>query len=513
MKKKLYKPVAMLLALSLVIGSQLAGGTESVYGQEKEIAADELGATVTVTHTGPAIKLVAGETIPYQNYNGHSFSLEAGSDYTFGGIAWYNVTEGYQYMSGDKFKAGKARITITLQNAGKAFPDELAINFNGTTATWKGVATYYGIERKYNLEVEIEEKSGSGEVGAELTVTHTGPEIKLVAGETIPYQNYNGHSFSLEAGSDYTFGGIAWYNVTEGYQYMSGDKFKAGKVRITITLQNAGKDFPDQMMITFNGTASTWKGVTTYYGTERKYTLEVDITDGAKLSLSLARVEDIADRIYTGSPITPEVVVTYGTKTLVKDTDYTVTYENNINDGTAVVTVTGKGNYDGTVSKTFRIVKENAGDNPKEISKDNPAVNPQTNTSYRVISEKDLTACYLAPEDPGAANVVIPAGVNLNGRTYKVTEIAANAFKNNVKIKKVTIGKEIKKIGKNAFYGCKNLKTVSVQTTLLTKKTVGKNAFKKINAKAKVKVPKKKRREYKAIFKKAGVNGKKQKVS
>ena len=75
MKKKLYKPVAMLLALSLVIGSQLAGGTESVYGQEKEIAADELGATVTVTHTGPEIKLVAGETIPYQNYNGHSFSL------------------------------------------------------------------------------------------------------------------------------------------------------------------------------------------------------------------------------------------------------------------------------------------------------------------------------------------------------------------------------------------------------------------------------------------------------
>ena len=55
--------------------------------------------------------------------------------------------------------------------------------------------------------------------------------------------------------------------------------------------------------------------------------------------------------IHTGSALTPEVAVTG----LVKDTDYTIAYSDNVNIGTATVTVTGKGNYAGTVEKTFKI--------------------------------------------------------------------------------------------------------------------------------------------------------------
>lgn len=61
--------------------------------------------------------------------------------------------------------------------------------------------------------------------------------------------------------------------------------------------------------------------------------------------------------IYDGKAKTPTVTVKNDTATLVKDTDYTVEYSNNTNAGTATVTVTGIGNYTGTLTKTFTINK------------------------------------------------------------------------------------------------------------------------------------------------------------
>lgn len=58
---------------------------------------------------------------------------------------------------------------------------------------------------------------------------------------------------------------------------------------------------------------------------------------------------------YTGKAKTPSVTVTMGTTKLTADVDYTVTYSNNINTGTAKVTVKGKGLYGGTLTKTFTI--------------------------------------------------------------------------------------------------------------------------------------------------------------
>ena len=108
--------------------------------------------------------------------------------------------------------------------------------------------------------------------------------------------------------------------------------------------------------------------------------------------------------------------------------------------------------------------------------------------------------------------VTIPATIKSGKTTYKVTAIAAGALQNNKNVKSVKIGKNVKSIGKNAFAGCKNLKTVTIQTTSLTKKTVGADAFKDINAKAKIKVPGGKVKTYKAILKKCGVKGKKQTI-
>ena len=75
-----------------------------------------------------------------------------------------------------------------------------------------------------------------------------------------------------------------------------------------------------------------------------------------KCDISVAKAKK-----YTGKKLTPSVTVKYNNKTLKKDVDFTVSYKNNKNVGTATVVITGKGNYTGTVTKTFKI-------NPKGTS-------------------------------------------------------------------------------------------------------------------------------------------------
>lgn len=108
--------------------------------------------------------------------------------------------------------------------------------------------------------------------------------------------------------------------------------------------------------------------------------------------------------------------------------------------------------------------------------------------------------------------IVIPDQVTINGYTYKVTSIADNAFKNNKNITTVIIGKNIKRIGKKAFYGCKSLRNITIKTKLLKKNTVGSKAFTKAGSKnykkLKVKVPKKKLKLYKKILRKKGLSKK-----
>ena len=89
-----------------------------------------------------------------------------------------------------------------------------------------------------------------------------------------------------------------------------------------------------------------------------------------------------------------------------------------------------------------------------------------------------------------------------NGKTYKVTEIKDNAFKKFAKLKTVTLGKNIKTIGKNAFNGCKKLKTITFKGNSVKK--IGKSAFKNIYKKATFKCPKKKLNAYETLCRKAG---------
>ena len=122
-------------------------------------------------------------------------------------------------------------------------------------------------------------------------------------------------------------------------------------VKLGTTTLKSGTDYTVSYKNNKNaGTATvTIKGTGNYTGTVTK-TFKIN-----PASIAKATVSGLANKTYTGKAITQTPTVKLGTTTLKSGTDYTVTYKNNKNVGTATVTITGKGNYTGTVSKTFKI--------------------------------------------------------------------------------------------------------------------------------------------------------------
>jgi len=101
----------------------------------------------------------------------------------------------------------------------------------------------------------------------------------------------------------------------------------------------------------------------------------------------------------------------------------------------------------------------------------------------------------------GIKALSIPATIKYKGVTYKVTAISVNAVKGNKKIKSATIGANVKSVAAKAFNNCPKLKTVTIKSTKLTKKTASKKSFSKVNKKMVIKVPKKVKKTYAKIFK------------
>ncbi|MCI8562110.1 MAG: type I pullulanase [Lachnospiraceae bacterium] len=154
------------------------------------------------------------------------------------------------------------------------------------------------------------------------------------------------------------------------------------------------------------------------------------------------------------------------------------------------------------------LVRTGNANTPQETKVGTKIKDKNSNGIYRVTKTgKNGTVEYQKPLSQ-KGTVTIPKTIKADGKTYKVTSIAANTFKNSKKLAKVVIGSNVAKIGKNAFYGCKSLKNIVINTTKLKKATVGAKAFKGTPAKAVVKVPKGKLKTYKKILQAKGLNKK-----
>ena len=130
----------------------------------------------------------------------------------------------------------------------------------------------------------------------------------------------------------------------------------------TVTVKDGGTTIPaSEYTIVYNNNINAGNTATVtitdkaggnYTLSEKQQTFEI-----ARRSITVAEASSIADQTYTGSPITPSVSLAYSNMTLMENTDYTLSYSNHTNAGTATVTITGNGNYTGTKDITFNIKK------------------------------------------------------------------------------------------------------------------------------------------------------------
>lgn len=114
---------------------------------------------------------------------------------------------------------------------------------------------------------------------------------------------------------------------------------------------------------------------------------------------------------------------------------------------------------------------------------------------------------FKAPKS-GATSVTIPATITIDGYKFKVTAIAASAFSKNKTVTSVTIGKNVKTVGKKAFYYCSNLTELKINSTKFTATSVKASSFKGVSSKCVVTVPAAKKEAYKTILQNKGLSTK-----
>ncbi|GAB6395264.1 MAG: Ig-like domain-containing protein [Bacteroidales bacterium] len=174
------------------------------------------------------------------------------------------------------------------------------------------------------------------------------------------------------------------------------------------------------------GTATvTVTGKGNYTGSASKTFLIEDTTPPSPVQITAGWIDSIPPQTYTGNPLTPAVTVRDGSKTLTLNTDYTVAYTNNVNAGTATVTVTGMGNYTGSASRTFLIVKQIAASWIADIPPQTYTGNPLTpavvvmDGSKTLTLNTDYTVAYTNNVNAGTATVTVTGKGNYTGSASK----------------------------------------------------------------------------------------------
>lgn len=220
----------------------------------------------------------------------------------------------------------------------------------------------------------------------------------------------------------------------------------------------------------------------------------------AVTNISKTKISTLKTRAFTGKPLTQALTITYGGKKLVNGRDYTLTWKNNKNIGTASVTIKGKGKYNGSITKKFRItVQKNA-------------VYTVSRLKYK-ISNADTsgkgTVVFTGATDKAARKALtIPTTVKIGGKSFRVTAIGTSAMSGAKKLTTVKIGANIMTVGAKAFCGCSKLSNVTIFSTKLTTAKTGANAFKGIRSNCRFKVPASRVSAYKKLLRAKGAGPK-----
>lgn len=315
---------------------------------------------------------------------------------------------------------------------------------------------------------------------------------------------------------------------------IDGDIVAYGYERLTITSFNLEDAYMEDTIYTYDGTPKTPKLYTGNYhlkeckqldenylkieylsnviaGTATVRVSPISTSDehyiGSRVftfnilrkGINTVSIEAIPDATYTGSAIKPELTVKDGTTKLVENKDYVIDCSNNTNIGTATVTIHGIGNYEGTKTTTFKIVKG------KELAlsvSSIPAVTYSGNqfkpvvivkdaldSSKVLVLDKDYTVSYGENTLVGNGTVTIIGKGDYNSVVSKVFKInpkgtsinklskVSKAFTVKWKAQKIqTTGYQIRYSTKSGMSGAK---LVTVKSNKTTSKKISKLKAKK----------------------------------
>lgn len=425
------------------------------------------------TYTGKA--QTQSITVKYRNK-----TLKNGKDYTVSYQNNINAGTAYVIIKGKGSYSGTVKRSFTIKPAiiykqctfykiasqyytGSQIKPVPKIK-NGTTTLKNGTdftLTYQNNVNKGTAKVYIKGK-GNYSGSCSLTFSITARPVSTLK-ITVPSVTYNGkaqkpavtvkyNNYKFKNGADYTLSyknntkiGTATVTV-KGKGKLSGTKSVTFKINAK-PIKNAVITYNNSL--TYNGSTLS-PAVTVKYGnaTLKKntdytvaYSNNVNAGTGTititgkgiyggsvkktftikKLGISATAVSGTGNKVYTGSMIKPVPAVKVGGRTLKNGTDFTVSYKNNTEPGTATLKVTGKGNYSGSVSKTFKITARAINDVEVTVPDTvftGEQVKPDVVVSYgnyQFTNNSDYTLSFKDNVNIGTASVVVTGKNHLSG--------------------------------------------------------------------------------------------------
>lgn len=469
------------------------------------------------TYTGKA--QTQSITVKYRNK-----TLKNGKDYTVSYQNNINAGTAYVIIKGKGSYSGTVKRSFTIKPAiiykqctfykiasqyytGSQIKPVPKIK-NGTTTLKNGTdftLTYQNNVNKGTAKVYIKGK-GNYSGSCSLTFSITARPVSTLK-ITVPSVTYNGkaqkpavtvkyNNYKFKNGTDYTLSyknntkiGTATVTV-KGKGKLSGTKNVTFKINAK-PIKNAVITYNNSL--TYNGSTLS-PAVTVKYGnaTLKKntdytvaYSNNVNAGTGTititgkgiyggsvkktftikKLGISATAVSGTGNKVYTGSVIKPVPAVKVGGRTLKNGTDFTVSYKNNTEPGTATLKVTGKGNYSGSVSKTFKITARAINDVEVTIPDTvftGEQVKPDVVVSYgnyQFINNSDYTLSFKDNVNIGTASVVVTGKNHLSGsRTVTFPIEKADISSTEIAVKNATFTGSAVKSGVDVRLGNVTLK-------------------------------------------------------